>query len=529
MRIEVSCKDRLGITQEVLSIVVQHRVNLTGIELGHRRLFLKLPGAATHTLNAIIKDLVKISGVNHACLVPFMPSEREHYEFNIVMDAMPEPIFSVDKKGVVLVANQATKNFFKQAAESYQNTEIIGKNLNTFCHNLEIENLTKDSNNQFGLHVSCFGENFIADSFPVCLGNDENNRISGAVIYLHSMNRIGKQLAAFQNHNQSRALDQILHQCERMKSVVAEAQRVASLQATLLVVGDTGTGKELFARACHEESERRDKPFLALNCAALPENAAETELFGSALGNHEASDFHGKPGLIELAEGGTIFLDEVGDMSPYLQVKLLRFLQDGRFRRVGSQDEIRIDVRVICATHHDLPALVEQKRFRGDLFYRLKVLTLNLPTLKERGPEEIQFLAEHFAKESSQQIQRPCPKFSKPALDLMQNYHWPGNVRQLENAIFQAVTIVETAIIEPMHLRLPYHLTQEESAPLQDPYFEREMRLDEAMKHYEKHLLESLYPKYPSTRKLGKRLGISHTAVANKLKEYGLMSTVKNS
>ena len=209
-------------------------------------------------------------------------------------------------------------------------------------------------------------------------------------------------------HSEDGGFDAILGDSAAMGALKARAARVAAVDAPLLLLGETGTGKELLAHACHRASARADKPFLALNCAALPESLAESELFGYAAGAFSGARRDGKPGLLELADRGTVFLDEIGEMSLYLQAKLLRFLNDGSFRRVGSERESRVNVRVISATHRDLAAMIGQGEFREDLFYRLNVLNLHMPPLRERG-DDVRLLARHFVERASAQAPAVLP------------------------------------------------------------------------------------------------------------------------
>src|SRR5690606_25632814 len=274
----------------------------------------------------------------------------------------------------------------------------------------------------------------------------------------------------------------------------ARAQRVAALDAPLLIQGETGTGKELVARACHAISTRHSAPFLALNCAALPENLAESELFGYAPGAFTGAQRGGKPGLMELANQGTVFLDEIGEMSPYLQAKLLRFLNDGSFRRVGGDRELKVDVRIISATHRDLEKMVAEGSFREDLFYRLNVLNLQVPPLRERG-QDILLLARHFMAQACAQIQRPTCRLAPRAYPARPGSRRPGNVRQLQHATSRAAAICEVSLVDIGDLDIAGTSLARQTDGEVDS-------LESAVDAFEKALLERLYPHYPSTRQL---------------------------
>jgi DNA-binding NtrC family response regulator len=223
----------------------------------------------------------------------------------------------------------------------------------------------------------------------------------------------------------------------KMHTILELAREISSLPSTVLIQGESGTGKELVARAIHYSGERGQKPFVAVSCAALAETLLESELFG-----HEKGAFTGattqKQGKFEMANGGTIFLDEIGDISAKLQVDLLRVLQDRAFYRVGGSEEVRVDVRVVAATHVNLQQAVAEGRFRDDLFYRLNVIEIRIPPLRDRR-EDIPLLAGHFLERISRELGRDINEISEDALRILMDYHWPGNVRELENAVERAV------------------------------------------------------------------------------------------
>jgi two-component system response regulator PilR (NtrC family) len=228
------------------------------------------------------------------------------------------------------------------------------------------------------------------------------------------------------------------------QSAMELARRIAPSRASALITGQTGTGKELFARAIHRWSDRKDKPFLVINCGAIPENLMESELFG-----HEKGAFTGAharhEGVFRRADGGTLFLDEVGELPLQLQVKLLRALQERKVRSVGGLQELPVDVRIVAATNRDLAAMVKEKGFREDLYYRLNVLRIHLPSLAERR-EDLETLVEHFRLRFTDEQGKPNLSFSPEAMRVMLRYAWPGNVRELENAVERAVTLAQTVI-----------------------------------------------------------------------------------
>ena len=239
----------------------------------------------------------------------------------------------------------------------------------------------------------------------------------------------------------------IIGRSEPMLEVFRMVETIAKTPSTVLITGESGTGKDLVARAIHYNSLRRERPFVALNCGGVPETLLESELFGHMRGAFTGADAN-KKGLIEVADGGTVFLDEIGEMNTTMQVKLLRVLQDRRFRRLGGTEEVQADIRVIAATNQDLEKLVAGGRFREDLFYRINVIRMHLPPLRERR-DDIPLLAEHFLTKYAEQMKKRVSSVAQASLSLLQMYGWPGNVRELENVIERAVALEQTQAILP--------------------------------------------------------------------------------
>lgn len=247
---------------------------------------------------------------------------------------------------------------------------------------------------------------------------------------------------------------QMVGNCPQMQEVYDIINRTSHTDATILINSESGTGKELVARAVNLQSLRKDKPFVVINCGAIPENLLESELFG-----HEKGAFTGahtlRKGKLELADHGTVFLDEIGELSVALQVKLLRFLQEKEIERVGGRETIKVDIRIIAATNRVLETEIENGNFRADLFYRLSVITINLPPLRERG-QDILLLADHFLKQFKAEYNNTLKGFSAESKNLIKRYDWPGNVRELENKVKRAVIMAQGVLIEPGDLSLKF-------------------------------------------------------------------------
>ena len=247
-----------------------------------------------------------------------------------------------------------------------------------------------------------------------------------------------------------RRFDEIIGTSRAMSDLFSLIPRVAQTSSTILITGESGTGKELVAKAIHRCSGRQAKPFVAINCGALQDNLLESELFGHTRGSFTGA-VASKRGLFEVAHGGTLFLDEVGQTSASMQVKLLRALQERSFRRVGGTEEIAVDVRIIAATNSNLESMVEQGTFREDLYYRVNIIPIALPPLRDRV-EDIPLLAQHFLERFARTMDKSVRTVSKEAMDLLTAYHWPGNVRELENVMERAVALEESETVFPEHI-----------------------------------------------------------------------------
>ncbi|ABN73893.1 transcriptional regulator [Actinobacillus pleuropneumoniae] len=319
----------------------------------------------------------------------------------------------------------------------------------------------------------------------------------------------GVEYAEFSDSSQN-CFDHIIAESPKMRAVVEQAKKFAMLSAPLLIQGETGTGKDVFAKACHELSTRREHKFIAVNCAGLPADEAESEMFGHR-GNGKENI-----GFFEYANGGTVLLDSIAELSLEMQAKLLRFLNDGCFRRVGEDQEIKVDVRVICTSQKPLALLVSEGKVREDLYHRLNVLSLELPPLRERHGD-LPLLADHFITRISQQLGISKLEYDDEFLQALQAYRWPGNLRELYNAVYRACTLSHSYRLAVKDLNLPDQVGQSD-----DFQVDENVTLDELVNRFEASLLRKLYNEYPSTRKLAQRLGVSHTAVANKLRAYGI-------
>ncbi|HEY6243523.1 MAG TPA: sigma-54 dependent transcriptional regulator [Pyrinomonadaceae bacterium] len=314
----------------------------------------------------------------------------------------------------------------------------------------------------------------------------------------------------------------IIGESDVMQRVVGETQRVAQTEATVLLLGESGTGKELFARAVHHLSNRRDKPFVAINCAAIPETLIENELFG-----HERGAFTGasdrRQGKFELASGGTVFLDEIGELPLSVQGKLLRAIEEKVVDRIGGRAQVPVDVRVVAATNKDLKTAVDQGEFRGDLFFRLAVFPLEIPALRERG-DDVVLLANHFASQLGRELRGREAELSNDAIAHIRGRAWPGNVRELENAIERACILSDSLILEPRDLGLVSDSIDDDKSlndsDLSGTLSEVAHRALTVVER--KKISAALTANSGNKSRTAEDLGISYKTLLNKIKEYGL-------
>jgi DNA-binding NtrC family response regulator len=322
-----------------------------------------------------------------------------------------------------------------------------------------------------------------------------------------------------QQLNERHSFQNVLSKSSKMLDIFDLVSQVADSQSTVLILGETGTGKEQVARAIHNSSPRKEKPFVAVNCGALNENLLEAELFGAEKGSYTGADRQRK-GRFEVANGGTLFLDEIGDVPMSMQVRLLRVLQERQFERVGGTEPVPVDVRVIAATHRDIDLMIRDGKFRDDLYYRLNVIRIELPPLRER-PEDIRLLAAHFCQQFARPGQPPL-EISPEAMDVLLKCPWPGNVRQLENAIERACVTAREGVIRPQNLptdvnrrpdvKHPFHVDLSRTLP--DQLAELTAAFEE------RYIRKALRKTRGHVGKCAKLSGLSRRSITDKIAHY---------
>lgn len=432
-------------------------------------------------------------------------------QLETTMNFVDTGIITVNQQGRVLQINNKAKEL--TGAKPKNNKGVLINHLlpRTLVDQLLIEGkkITRcEVDTGPSLEVHC-----ILSANPIIV----DGKIMGAVLRLADFREVVSTVYEFSGQHIDTTFDDILGESEPISLAKGQAAKVAKNESTVLVLGESGTGKELFARAIHTNSLRKDRPFIAINCAAIPEALLESELFGYDDGAFTGSRKGGKPGKFEMAAGGTLFLDEIGDMPLHMQAKILRVLQEGLIERVGGLRTKKVDVRIIAATHRGLQQLVEEGTFREDLYYRLNVVPIPVPPLRKRQ-NDISVLLDYFLKKYNIKMHRSLSGFSPEAMESLQAYHWPGNVRELQNTVEYAVNIESDNVISygvlPSNIR-SQSAPETQNRPLPEKVREYELLLiNEAMEQFD-HSVEG-------KKQTAKKLGISLPTLYRKIKEFEL-------
>lgn len=525
MLLDIHADNRVGITGEILTVIAGAGHDVRRLEVVTHHVYAELPGLRPPGLDGLRAALLAVPGLWAVTPVDALPGDRRQQALELLADSYPDALVVAEPGGGLAAANRAAQAILGGAA-------VLPDPVRAML----------DRGQPLAQPVTLHGQAWMVEVIPSPApspaggGQTGGGPIGGGIVVFRHPQRLGQALSRVGPGEQG-SLDAILGSCPAILAVKDRVRRFADVDAPVLIGGETGVGKELVARAIHGEGRRHEAPFLALNCAALPETLVESELFGYAPGAFSGAARDGKLGLLELADGGTVFLDEIGEMSPYVQSKLLRFLADGTFRRVGGKQERRVSVRIVSATHRDLTAACAEKTFREDLLYRLSVLQVDVPPLRLRGGD-IPVLIDSVLNSTAARLGRPVPRLTEAARQALCGYGWPGNVRQLQNVLFRALTLTDAPLLDVGAFDLGGETPAVPPAPsaapplsgpgVEDPAPPVGLTdsgpadWDSAQAAFERDLLARLWPQYPSTRRLAERLKVSHTTIAQKLRTYGL-------
>lgn len=525
-RLRISFEDRVGFVFDVSRVIFARRLNIVSIEIQAGSLYVHIEQIGPRELTGLINELNGIPGVLEIFRVLMMPSEERENKIKAVLDTVSEGILAVDAGGIITSINPVAEQIFRYTA-----AEILGKNIGeVLSPEVPILQCLKDGKPYNNLEISINTPkgrlNFLSTARPL---KEDKGNIIGAVACIKDMSEV-KQFVYSMTKPAMTTFDEILGVSVPLKKALDLARKVAKGNSTVLIRGESGTGKELFARAIHMESSRRGKPFVPVNCAALPDNLLESELFGYVEGAFTGAHKRGKLGLFEFANNGTLFLDEIGELSTHLQAKLLRVLQEGRVRRIGDRVENAVNVRVIAATSRNLEEMIENGDFRKDLYYRLNVVPIPIPPLRRRK-DDIPTLTEYLVKKFNLRLDKTIKNISGEAMDKLIQYHWPGNIRELENVLERAMILVQDMEIQPEQIILDrnYEGTEENEINPKGTGeeftvagFDGDTTLEAVVNGFERRFLARALEKYGTIRQTARALGVSHTTIMNKIKKYGL-------
>ena len=439
-------------------------------------------------------------------------------QLTTLFDTVQEGIIAVDRNGKIVNINAAAAKMLQVSQKP-----VLGKELALLLSGLPLaDSLTTghDVFNREAFRLIRGQRVYYVATVKTWLGGTE---VWGAVVTLREMAEVKKIVSNFSTQEHCFSFEMILGDSPALAKAKQEAAQAAAGNVTVLIQGESGTGKELFARAIHNASARRDKPIIAINCAAIPEALLESELFGYEEGAFTGARRGGKPGKFELADGGTVFLDEIGDMSLSLQAKPLRVLQERKIERVGSTETTAIDVRIIAATHKDIEAMVRQGEFRQDLYYRINVFPLQIPSLRQRR-QDLPLLIERFLARYRDKMAKNVEGIDADAYACLLEYGWPGNIRELENTIEYLVSIADGKIIEQRHIPQRILIAGKTAQP-GSPVQAQPTRLL-TIAELEKRAILSAIEQFGLTMRgkaqLTQVLGISKATLYRKLKQYNI-------
>lgn len=443
-------------------------------------------------------------------------SENMISEITTVLESAHEGIFAIDRRGYIKRCNSMAESLLSTTKEDIVGSHISKFMLGTPALSVLRSGIEYTENEE--VYITDRGKlHFIVTAKPLM----KNGQISGAVLSFRDIEEAKKLVYNINNRALKYTFDDIIGNSEAIRMAKNQALLTARGNSTVLITGESGTGKEMFAKAIHYASPRSKKPFVTVNCGAIPENLLESELFGYEKGAFTGASEKGKIGKFELANGGTIFLDEIGDMPLHLQVKILHVLQNMRFERVGGNKTIIVDVRVIAATNRDLEEMIREGTFREDLYYRLSVIPMWIPPLRSRK-DDIKTLMYFFLNKYNSFMNKNISGFSENVEKIYEEYDWPGNVRELENAVEYAINM---AFGDQIGLNaVPARLTRNDIGGI--AIRDSELPLAEQVKIFEREIIARKLKKYGSngTGKdlVAKELGLSRATLYRKLAELGI-------
>ncbi len=510
--------DRIGLVEDISRLLVNAHINIVSMEVQPNTLYLEFETLPEDRENYIVGRLKNIPDIVAVNAIKLMPHQQNLEQLKAILASVSDGIIAINDKQRITQYNPAAEKIVRVPS-----SQVIGHLLSeVFPADIPLMDSLKwgTTYDNREIILKSTQSHYLTSGRPI---KDGLGRIIGAVAILQDINDVRKLVDSFTDNHQQIFHD-IIYRSKAISKVAKTIKSIATGDSTVMIRGETGTGKELVARAIHATSLRSNEKFVPLNCAAIPEALLESELFGYQGGAFTGADKNGKLGLFEFAAGGTLFLDEISEMPLTLQAKLLRVLQDGKIRKIGSAVEIPVRVRILAATNRNLEEMIASGSFREDLYYRLNVIPLFIPPLRERS-EDIPLLVQSFSQRFSVRLHKTVSTISETAMSKLIQYNWPGNIRELENVIERAVNLISSSTILTKHIYFDYEYSPQRVQPYSG---HDDNIMAEAAAKAEYEALTQALRRYHTSRSVGKALGLSHTSVLRKMKKYGLNFFITN-
>jgi transcriptional regulator, propionate catabolism operon regulatory protein len=411
-----------------------------------KSLFIKSvpnPNIKTVVLSSGVESIIQAIQEAKSLLEVRRAEEKRTKQLQAILDFIADGVIAVDEKGVITVCNPSARRILNIPYD-----RVIGKRIDDILLNSRMGKVITTGKEELNRIQDENGVKIITNRIPIL----HENKVFGAVCTFQELQKLQQQEQEIRKkllhrgHVTKYNLENIVGKSRSYQNAIEKVKKYAQVDSTVLLTGETGVGKEVFAHLIHSLSKRADGPFVAVNCAAIPKNLLESELFGYVDGAFTGARKGGKTGLFELAHQGTIFLDEIGELAESVQAQLLRVLQEGEVMRIGDERVIPINIRVIAASNREFEDMVEEGKFRADLYYRLNILDILIPPLRQRR-EDLPLLCSHFIKELQQNLQKKITGFDSEAMEVLQSYHWPGNIRQLRNIVERSMILSHGELI----------------------------------------------------------------------------------
>lgn len=514
IRFQIITEDRIGMTLAILSQIYSANINLNSLEVSPKKVCVKIKSINDNEKKSLMDKLSKLKGVISIREIELLSYETNERKLHAIINSVDDGIISVNKDFKIEIFNNYCENIFNCKKEDVLGTDIR----NLINNNSSIANLMRKENEHSDFQFNIENTNNKQYITTESLIKDDNDKILGAVISIKDAKK-AMQIANIIYANNEDAFKDIIGNSPSIEKVKEMTKLVAKSDSTILLRGESGTGKELFAKAIQSLSNRKNKSFVTLNCAALPDSLIESELFGYEKGSFTGAMENGKDGLFKEADGGTLFLDEIGELSGAMQAKLLRVLQEKKIRKIGSTKEVKIDVRIIAATNKNLEEMINNNTFREDLYYRLNVIPIYIPPLRERL-EDIPLFVSFFINKLNEKLNKKVEGTEAEFIHRLMKHSWPGNVRELQNVIERAMNLCEDKLLRTENLIITSHKDMAETQTCLD--YNGDFSLKEIIECYEKEVILNALTKNKSIRKTAKILGVSHTTIINKVNKYNI-------